>query len=168
MIAVKNHIRCIPIPIPTSATATEIVSVDISFNVYGLIRLVCCYLPQNSSLDETRNIYHSLNFLLRVGHPSLIIGDFNCPNITWSKDLFPSNEKCQLMKMFFLKNQPLTQIIDFPTRESNILDLAFTTNENLFRTCPSLPELGKSDHAVIKIERVCQTDVPKQFPIRNY
>ena len=128
---------------------------------------MCCYLPQNSPIDETRN-FISLSSLLRVGHPSLIIGDFNCPHITWSQDLFPSNEKCQLMKMFFLKNQPLTQLIDFPTRDSNILDLAFTTNENLFQTCPSLPQLGKFDHAVIEIEILCQTEVPKQFHIRNY
>ena len=57
--------------------------------------------------------------------PYLFIRDFNLPLISWPEFNFPSNEKYQIMKKFLLKNQPIHQVISFPTRGNNILDLAW-------------------------------------------
>ena len=43
-------------------------------------------------------------------------------------------------------------MINFPTREDNILDLICTNNPVLFNNIEQLPPIGKSDHITIRAE----------------
>ena len=52
----------------------------------------------------------------------------------------------------FIKNQTLSQIIDFPSRHDNYLDLGFANRENLFSLCEPLPNLATSDHVIVKLQ----------------
>ena len=46
----------------------------------------------------------------------------------------------------------LEQVVDFPTRDGNTLDLLFTSHPSLVDKCKPLPSLGKSDHETILVD----------------
>ena len=80
-------------------------------------------------------------------------GDFNCPGIDWSGHILsdsyvPISLRERLIR--FLDYFHLTQIVTFPTRGSNILDLCFVSHPDLVLNCDSLP--GLSDHEAVLVE----------------
>ena len=86
--------------------------------------------------------------------PSIVLtGDFNYPNIRWMNGIAVStqgsahNSPNSLLN--FASRQFLTQIIDQPTRGTNILDLLFTSNDDIFSKIEisEIPLL--SDHNLI-------------------
>ena len=56
----------------------------------------------------------------------LIVGDFNLPNFDWAT--VTASTDCQMYTIFTkaIKDHFLWQLIDFPTRNDNLLDLLLT------------------------------------------
>jgi endonuclease/exonuclease/phosphatase family metal-dependent hydrolase len=78
----------------------------------------------------------------------VLIGDFNCPDIRWDTQTAcgPDREIQQELADLMGANN-LTQIHDSPTRENNLLDLAFVSNPTLVKSSVNVP--GISDHEII-------------------
>ena len=53
----------------------------------------------------------------------VLLGDFNCPNVDWQDRSSSSHEGCVLVNA--CREFNLKQIVNFPTRVNNILDLVF-------------------------------------------
>ena len=82
-----------------------------------------------------------------------VAGDFNLPNINWqTRSVSGYNYLIELCDMLidFLANHGLTQMVNFPTRLTNILDLFITNMPSLVLSCKPLP--GISDHEIVFIE----------------
>jgi hypothetical protein len=75
------------------------------------------------------------------------------------------------MNKFFIdtiQEISMEQIVDFPTRLDNILDLVFTTHPSLANKCKPLPGIG--DHDIVLIDASIGVTSSKKFlfmPLRT-
>ena len=107
-----------------------------------------------------------INFLSTVRHPSIIVGDFNFPGISWETST--SNSEGQSFLEAVQENF-LIQHIDFPTQKSgNILDLVLTTSENMMLGARDEGKLGNSDHSIIRIEIQMEVSNKTEQKILNF
>ena len=51
-----------------------------------------------------------------------------------------------------ISSQAIKQVVDFPTRDGNTLDLLITSHPSLVDECKPLPSLDKSDHDTILVD----------------
>ena len=66
-----------------------------------------------------------------------------------------------------LNDSNLTQTVSLPTRDSNILDLFFTTNPTLVKRVSIIP--GISDHDIVQIQvHICKHSFQKPWSIFLY
>ena len=82
-----------------------------------------------------------------------VAGDFNLSKMDWAH-MWPSPD-CKHPSFYrqiteVLNDSNLTQTVSLPTRDSNILDLFFTTNPTLVQQISILP--GISDHGIVQIQ----------------
>ena len=109
-------------------------------------------------------IYLTDNLELNKNMDTILAGDFNFPPriVDWvpsDEGLFAdyvegeSDEKQGFQLLLNLANDhSLDQIVDKPTRESNILDLVFTDNPTIFQSCTITEIRPISDHNLIKFD----------------
>ena len=67
---------------------------------------------------------------------TILCGDFNCPDINWENLTMGKgahDKEIQQNVVDTMNNALLTQVHEEPTRESNILDLVFTSNPSLLK-----------------------------------
>ena len=73
------------------------------------------------------------------------MGDFNFSEIDWELLRFPQNFAYKVIEKFYFRNQPLSMLVDFPTRENHIVDLLFT-NMELFTKPESLSPIRSRNY----------------------
>ena len=147
--------------------------------IWGKIKLhnkkplyVCSfYRPPTSTLDPILELNESLNKLFEKHRgPSNIIlaGDFNLPSIMWIDGCGTLNTDptygFEINSLFLdlINNFGLEQLIQNPTRGSNILDLLLTTQPQLLSNIQVVP--GISDHEAITFHLcpdISRQDKPK-------
>ena len=77
-------------------------------------------------------------------------GDFNLPDIDWDSESIHSHRYPLAVNDLMLNMSVecgFTQVVNFPTREKNTLDLFFTTYPSCIQQCEPIP--GISDHDII-------------------
>ena len=132
-ILVKNCLRVLPvISVHTSdnLSSVEIVVIDIVGHG-GKLRLMGAYLNCNCSDDHVTFFRDCVETHMNCS-PSVIVGDFNMPNINWSclKNVGGTSKQEKFLDA--VTNMGLTQYVDFPTHEKgNILDLVFGDQNGL-------------------------------------
>ena len=149
LIAVNN--KFISNEIGNMPSDNEIVGVDIMITQIMKLRVICAYRPPNTSDDNVESFFSQIERLIKIDSPFILVGDFIFPDVSWTTSTFPDNKKYTVFQKFYFRNQPMEQLIHFPTRSTHILDLAFTNTINLFQTPESLPNLGNSDHSTVKV-----------------
>ena len=103
------------------------------------------YIPPNSSYELYLQVFQYLESVISQPR-TIIVGDFNLPDINWSNLSGHSPQSIALCDFVFRHN--LEQMVDFPTHsQGNTLDLIFTNFHGLIEdtTCFSSHSL-KSDH----------------------
>ena len=76
-------------------------------------------------------------------------GDYNLPNaFTFSPDKSKGKEYAMFYD-FIAKIQPVTQCVNFPTRDLNILDLIFIRDTSKLSNKTCHPAIGRSNHNLI-------------------
>lgn len=138
----------------------------VRINVAGHRSLVVCsfYRPQWTDaeyMDSLNNIVSSIcnqsNSILMLG------GDFNLPNIVWTDyTVTPGASYNQLSRKMLdmVSDNGLSQLVDFPTRESNILDLFLTNVPGLVNKIQPAP--GISDHDIVFIDSSLKPKMVRQ------
>ena len=89
------------------------------------------YRPPNSNLDHLKELKKSLRNASQFNFDQIIIcGDFNLPDIDWSTGIASTSESLHNYFTKFVKENYLWQLVNFPTRNKNILDLSpvYTTS----------------------------------------
>jgi len=98
-----------------------------------------------------------------------ITGDFNLPNIDWITNSVVDNayplDICNLLIDAFNLGG-LSQLVDTPTRNNNILDLFATNRPSLVKSLKILP--GISDHELICVESILTATVSDTIPRKLY
>ena len=117
------------------------------------------YRPPDTKPDSFANMLKflqtNINKLSKNSQPEiLIMGDFNLPAMSWQTVDVPerrtTNASESLLTQFNDENF-LSQCIDQPTRQKNILDLLLTNNANMVLQT-DVSETPLSDHNLIKVK----------------
>jgi len=80
---------------------------------------------------------------------TIMVGDFNLPNINWQLQLAPNDNIC-IPFLSCLSQLSLTQYVRAPTRENNCLDLILCDDSFLIETVCIREHFGNSDHNMIE------------------
>ena len=136
--------------------------------------IVSIYRPPETSHEIFQNslefIQKYINSTTDTGtkhYDFLIFGDLNLPCINWSditimKNFSKATTECSKMLLSFMEKNLLSQYVDIPTREHNILDLMLTNNSNLVSHVQSEPT-KLSDHNIVTIHSrfsICSEEKP--------
>jgi hypothetical protein len=118
--------------------------------------------------EKIRNDFVHLKTLAK--HNSLwIAGDFSLPDINWNKMTIEGSTYPNHIKKSFIdivQDLCMEQIVDFPTRLDNNLDLVFTTHKSLVNKCKPLP--GISDHDIVLVDTNIRINRTKQTKHKIY
>ena len=100
----------------------------------------------------------------------MIAGDFNLPGLDWKGNTLKSNTQYPSIHHKFteiLDDNGLAQIVEEPSRGTNILDLIVTNQPSSFRRTEIIP--GVSDHEIVYTEidivPTRQQQKPCQIPL---
>ena len=161
-VLIKRGIAVAEVAVSNDYSELEMVAFDL-LNVLPLVRIFTVYRPP--SYDQ--KACHYVNLLLGcveqyscANRSNVILGDFNLPNICWS-NLQCSSDYVHQTFLNFVITHGFVQLVDFPTRESNLLDIILTDDECLVTSVISDLPLGHSDHTSIvftmSVAPVCKT-----------
>ena len=123
------------------------------------------YRPPDQTVEKDEDLYSSLSNCIK-NKLCIITGDFNC-RVDWIEGTAVDGESKRLLD--FAKEEYLTQWVDEPTRGSNILDLVFSSEDNLISNLSVGEKLGKGDHNIVRFEiETSFTKVEKSFTKMNF
>ena len=147
--------------------ACDSLAVQISTNV-GLVNIVCIYRSVSLNSEQNSLLLKAVNCVLESDTETVIVGDFNLPNISWTTGVLnaPLDSKNKLMKvqkewLNLVENSGLTWLLtDEITRrrafgttiQESLLDQLFVTNDAMVSDHKIVSPLGKSDHVVLNVE----------------
>ena len=122
----------------------------------------CFYMPHRNMPDLTY-LETSLDNVNKDGKRHIVLcGDFNCPGIDWKlNEVIPeaADRLIQEKLVDITHKHSLTQLQEEATRFDNILDLTFTNNPTLIKSCSVIP--GISDHDAIIIDSIIRPSYTK-------
>ena len=149
-------------------TSSELIATQIQLDNTSII-ICAVYRPPKPDSIELANLCASVSKIMQDNPTSTIYvaGDFNLPNINWqTQSVSGYNYPIELCDMFidFLANNGLTQMVNFTTRLTNILDLFITNMPSLILSCKPLP--GISDHEIVFIQALIR--IKPQICTRSY
>jgi hypothetical protein len=112
----------------------------------------CIYRPPGTDLNYLNKITNCINYIATtfINHKLLFVGDFNFPNLNWSLNHVTSQNDTDIAFLECLMELNLTQLVNFPTRKENYLDLAFCRNISDIKANLFL-QLIPSDHECISL-----------------
>ena len=124
----------------------------------GNILIGCCHRPPSFDINYANSMSSSIRSLLNKCPTATawIDGDSNLPDIEWKENQITSHQNTKSINEAFVntfQDLSIKQLVDFPTRKENIVDLFLTIRPSL--VSPSLvsrfePVPGISDHDTMK------------------
>ncbi len=150
-----------PIEIKTSANPkVEHMCVQINTNRNKKILINVVYRRPSQPLDTDTAMYASIHESIKEKE-SIILGDFNLPEICWKNISGVESESNRLID--FVEDHFLYQTVTEPTRGNNILDLILASQEHLITSTQVGEHLGTCDHNLIrfKINHCTQSSINK-------
>ena len=142
-------------------------AVQISTNV-GLVNVVCIYRSASLNSEQNSLLLRAVNCLLESDTETMIVGDFNLPNISWISGVLnaPLDSRNKLLNiqkewLNLVENSGLTWLLtDEITRrrafgttvQESLLDQLFVTNDAMVSEYKIVSPLGKSDHVGLNVE----------------
>lgn len=113
----------------------------------GAMDVYCCYLSPNADDDQRAGMNSFLSTLERT---TVIVGDFNHPNVDWSTGYTSGQRDWNFVDA--THKSYLAQYISDPTHDAgNILDLLFTNDERRIVYTHVRMDLKISDHFPIQV-----------------
>ena len=149
LLATKTGIIANEIKIETKC---EILATKLDIIKEQPLIIVSVYRPTNNDLPYAERLCEDL-CKIAAEYPSAtlwISGDFNLPDIDWqTESIVGHNYSVAINNQFIstFNDLGLTQVVTFPTRQLNTLDLFLTNRPALVSKCVPLP--GVSDHEMV-------------------
>ena len=122
----------------------ELLGVDLEIGP-AKYRTLLLYRPPSQPVEKDRELYQLLGELVQ-GRVCIVMGDFNS-QVDWETRA-ACGESALLLE--FANNEFLTQWVREPTRGDNILDLVFTSEDDIVEDVSVGEELGGSDHQLVR------------------
>ena len=136
----------------TTDTDKEIIATKISTGCKTSLVIVSVYRPPNTDIDYALDVCSKIKHIVNTNRSATIwiSGDLNLPDIDWKTESIEGHQHSNAINTAFLsafQELGLAQIVDFPTRLHNTLDLFLTNRPSMISNCTPLP--GVSDHEII-------------------
>ena len=151
---------------PIAKSTTKIDNINASYIQLNLqshkVVIGIIYRPPSQSAATDNQLYEQIAEIC-CENETVIFGDFNLPIRRWGDTL---NAHTGLSLYANLLESSLYQLVEQPTRGENILDLVFTTNENIVRNIKVGPEFSSSDHRVITFSIQENKSVVKESKVK--
>lgn len=139
------------------------------------IRLFALYRPPGSNrspglLQYTIDICDCISSLLPNNQSSIICGDFNFPDIDWHADncLRLDNSSSTGVFLSLCIKFGLSQLVNYPTRNDNILDLILTNDPNSISNIQVSDPFCLSDHNMVSFDILSLTKPKPKSDIYIY
>lgn len=136
--------------IPDAYKSLEILAVDLICDMVKT-RVILLYRPPGYSYENNVLLVSALEYLSPRNYKVVILGDFNLPSIDWTTSNFSASPQTSCL-CEYIQNNGLHQIINFPTREQNILDLVFVSDVLSVYNVTAAPPISSSDHNCVVIQ----------------
>jgi len=120
-----------------------------------------CYKSPSAEDTEVQQLFSAVKCV--SNKQSLIMGDFNYPNIDWDTLDSDSNGSAFLD---LIQDCFLIQHVSEPTRGGNILDLVFTSEDNMVENLKAREHFSSSDHNIVAWNHNCRTVINKDDRVR--
>ena len=159
---INKHIKAVQVQLQNSPSDVDMLCIDLLF--CQPYRMFVVYSPPSvsSELVTMSSLVRCLEDNCNRLGPTLIVGDFNCPQIDWSKMLAPAENGNKKLLDFVVQNG-FNQIVTQPTRSSNILDVIMINDPFLFINAEVIEPFGTSDHNVVKAAFIYDTPVQSSY-----
>lgn len=124
-----------------------------------LLMVTCVYRPPSYILQDSPLLDHLSEIVSRSSDFVVVCGDFNCPEIKWSKSGIPIQTSPLIL---WSLNNFLSQYINIPTRPASqtILDLVFASVSTPITDVKVNECFGSSDHALITFKIMVPVATP--------
>ena len=126
LIAVREPIKAYPID--NQHSDSEFLFIDVIFLNHRKITIGVFYRPPNSSTKPLEDLQIVLQDLSTS--ELLLLGDFNLPDFDWTQNKAINTENYRILTDIMSDNF-LTQLVNEPTRNHNILDLVFSSSVDM-------------------------------------
>lgn len=152
MLAVRNTILSIRRK-DLESRNSEILACEIRLESKKKFLVLVLYRPPNTDLDHMKEFKKSLHLATKAKFDHLVVcGDFNLPHIDWSTGTAINNDDIHHYFAKTIKDNYLYQLIDFPTRINNILDLVLTNSPDKVMNIQGFHDTLSTDHLLISFE----------------
>ena len=145
-IFINKDIKFIPVFLDNDNDDLEICAIDLF--IPSKHRFICIYREPRAPYEYLESLVTTLHHLCNVSHPVTIVGDFNFPLIDWNFLSYPQNLHYNCF-MECVNELGLHQLVDFGTRNENILDLVFCTSSIIVSQVRPDECFSNSDHLSI-------------------
>ena len=148
IIIIKNELIAEQI---TSSMLSEIVAVKTTTHRQPIIIEARYKQPKISDLKQLTTELQDL-LLQYKNSPFWVGGDFNLPSIDWLLKSKVKHQYCKEINEVFLESLDAInaeQIVVFPTRGDNALDLLLTNRVSLLNKCRDIPGLGDHQSTIL-------------------
>ena len=148
-ISVKNTIPSFEID---TDTTIEIVWTYLNVGKSSDMIVGSFYCPPHSPDTTLEELRSSLVYIKQKYPNAFVIlgGDFNCPGVDWHHGTLTESYVSRHFRQQLLtlsQDAHMSQLVTFPTRAQNTLDLLFTTHPDSILSCYPAP--GLSDHDAV-------------------
>ena len=149
---IARTLSVVPVIFPDKYSDLEIIGIDF-VDFEPVLRMFVIYRPPY--YDQKAVSYATLLFECLTEHSRnhknmhAIIGDINLPHINWNILTGPDDDIHKTTLKFILE-YGYSQLIDFPTRGCNLLDVLLTNVDMLITSITSHPPIGYSDHVTVQ------------------
>ena len=151
--------------VPELETDCELLWVKIELLGSKPLYVGAYYKPDESDEHSLSELNSSLSKFVHKGNPIWLLGDFNMPKYNWRTNTAdPCCKNLALYESFIdlIQDSNLQQMVDFPTRGENVLDLYLTNRPSL--VCKVAPLPGLSDHDIVYAESYLKPQVSRSKP----
>ena len=159
MLAVRNNIFNLRRKDLESNNA-EMLACEIRPQCRKKLLVLIFYRPPNTDLHYIKQLKRALTFGSKAKFDSLIVcGDFNLPHIDWSTGVATNNYSIYNYFTKTVKDYYLWQLVDFPTRVNNTLDLLLTNIPDKIKNVYGFEDIISTDHTLISFDidfKICR------------
>ena len=142
----------------------ELISGTVKISKQKKMVISSYYRPPNQSDESYLNkAYDEISTLRKASKKSVFIlgGDFNVPDVSWKDNFITSSthypKRVSETFLDIASDLGLEQMVQFPTRGENTLDLIFTSHPSYQERCKSLPPISeRSDHDIVLFDTAHQ------------
>ena len=153
---IKRSFRIVSNTLVDFVDGLEIISFDL-LGFYVPYRFFVVYRPPSSCMQSYNMAAEKMSQLVKClesninpAGVTLILGDFNCPDVEW-KLYQCSSDLCQKMLCDFAVFNGFTQCTPEPTRSGNLLDLVLVNDSLIVSDVNVSPPFSTSDHNSVNV-----------------